>query len=260
VRAVGVAPAFYESEDTPTGYFHQFNVDIPGLSPTPIESYNVIGIVPGTDINRSAEVIVVSAHLDHVGWPDATAIYNGADDNASGVAVVLEVARIVAKERPSRTVLFALFGAEEVGLRGSKAFVDLMAGDATGLRLNINVDMVGILGVGPIGRPMIAALSGGFNCVEFTNVIRDAGADAGVAVTDQDHNEVFERSDQYSFVSAGIPAVFFTSAGAIPKHYHTPDDDIEHIDFAQLTRVAGIVYRTVNGAAENVADCAILRD
>lgn len=259
LQAAGVAPAFNETGGSAGGFFHTFETRAPWLRSGRITSYNVAGIIPGSDPTKRGQVVVLGAHLDHVAWPDPRSIYNGASDNASGVAVVLEVARLLALDPPSRLVLVVFFGGEEVGLVGSQAFVRLVSGDAIALNAIVNVDDVGHLANDPIGRPRVAVLSGGFQCVELIDRVRQIGDRVGVGVTDVDANDVFERSDHYSFVSAGIPALFVTSGQFYPE-FHEPSDDPDRLDYDRLKQVTDLVYATVRAIAENAADCEFLRD
>jgi len=109
---LGVDPAFQEAGPVVSGYSHQFWFSLEAGGARNLRSYNVVGIVPGTDPELRAQSVVVSAHLDHVGTHD-NLVYNGASDNASGVAVVLEVARLIAERPLPRSVLFAFFGADQ---------------------------------------------------------------------------------------------------------------------------------------------------
>ncbi len=178
----------------------------------PMESYNVVGLVPGTDPGLLSEQVVVGAHLDHMGISRGE-IFNGASDNASGVAVMLELSRLIARSPLSRTVVFVAFGAEEYGLHGSMAFVSSVADKAIRVVAHINIDDVGHLGTGPIGRPLVAALHERSLCLELYNLVRAHGDRHGVAITDQYRDDVFTRSDHYSFYQVGIPVLDFGSGG-----------------------------------------------
>jgi len=192
--------------------------------------------------------VVVGAHHDHLGLgtdaslaPDQLGtVHPGADDNASGVAVLLELARQMAAAGPSpRTIVFAAFSGEEEGLLGSKLFV--ARGSAAGPALAmVNLDTVGRLGKGSI-----LALGSG-SADEWIHIVNGAGYVTGgqvkAVMTDPG------GSDQKSFLDAGVPAVqLFTGANA---DYHTPGDTADKIDADGLVSVAAVTREIVAYLAE----------
>jgi hypothetical protein len=200
---------------------------------------NVIATIPGADPRWKDECVVVGAHYDHLGlgWPDVRKgcegqIHNGADDNASGVAVLLELARALAQTRPPRTIVLAAFGGEEWGLRGSRRFVKTMAQRPTAM---VNMDCVGrlfaqkltLLGTGTAEEWMHIAMGvGHVTGVEAKCIPQDPGG-----------------SDQVAFHEAGIPAIqLFTGAH---DDYHRPTDDVEKIDAEGMVKVATFLRETV---------------
>jgi Zn-dependent M28 family amino/carboxypeptidase len=253
----GVGPAFGNVGQVVSGYSHQFSFSLEPGGPEDYRSYNIVGLVPGTDENRRSQLIVVSAHLDHMGTHDGV-VFNGASDNASGVAVVLEVARLVTKQPLRRTVLFAFFGAEELGKIGSTAFVELMSEDGAQIIANVNVDEVGHLSRGPAGRPLVRVLTGQHICPDLMNVVRVAGDSHGLAVSDRDPNEFFGRSDHYSFYQAGIPVLFFTG-GWTHRWLHAPEDDAKRVGYGDLQRVASVVFETVTTLGNDQTLCEFMK-
>lgn len=205
-------------------------------------SPNVVGVLEGSDPVLKNTYVVYSAHLDHVGEGKPIKedrIYNGAYDNASGVAVVLEAARALAglRMRPRRSVLFVFVTAEEEGLLGSDYFAAHPTVPRESMVANINVDMPLFL------YPLAELIAFGADNSSLDALVARAGAAAGLAVTPDPLPEenVFIRSDQYSFVRRGIPAVFlvpgFRSADGtvdgrkaftdfLNNHYHMPSDDL----------------------------------
>ena len=269
LRNAGVGPAFYEAGASLDGYFHEFDIDVETIrepargtiAPSgrgTVRTYNVVGIVPGSDRNRREELIVVGAHLDHVGWPNQREIYNGASDNASGVAAVLEVARRVAHDPAPQSVLFVFFGAEEVGKLGSLAFVGLMNNADADVRAYINVDDVGHLGRGSNGRPLVTILHGKFACPAMIASARAIGDELDFDVSDIDRKGSFTRSDHFSFFQAGIPVLFFTSGNEYDE-YHQPTDIPALLDYELLGGVADLVSGVVRAVTENAAGCAVLQ-
>jgi hypothetical protein len=205
-----------------------------------ITSDNVVGLLPGTDPALRAEFVVLTAHLDHVGIGPAVngdSIYNGAMDDASGAALLMDAARQMARSRIARgrSVLFVAVTAEEHGLLGSRWFATHPTVPGGAIVADLNTDM--FLPFMPLRYVMV-------NGLEESNLADDArraGAALGVEViTDPEPEENrFVRSDQYSFILRGIPAlsikVGFTRDS--PEHeivkefrakrYHQPSDDVD---------------------------------
>ncbi len=196
-------------------------------------THNIIAVLPGKDKRLKNEYIVVGSHYDHLGWggegsgsrrPDTVAVHPGADDNASGAAVVLQLAEHFKKVRSPRSIIFAFFGAEEQGLVGSKFFLDWMKQDDK-QRINlpkdkksivamVNLDMVGRM------RDHAMSVSGTGTSSGFKAMVEDAAQQAGLHVTCIPDG--YGPSDHASFVAAEIPVLFLTTGGHM--EYHTPAD------------------------------------
>jgi Zn-dependent M28 family amino/carboxypeptidase len=205
----------------------------------PISSENVIGILPGTDPKLKDEYVVISAHLDHLGTAvkpvDGDAVFNGAMDNASGVATLIETAAAAAtKKGLKRSLLFIAVTAEENGLLGSRYFAHRPTVPALKIVANLNTDMFLPL------FPMKSMIAMGLQESDLADDLRSVAARAGIAVlTDPEpERNAFTRSDQYSFIRQGVPAlslrVGFTKDS--PEHaivkkwrterYHSVRDDL----------------------------------
>ncbi|GAC1370179.1 MAG: M20/M25/M40 family metallo-hydrolase [Hymenobacter sp.] len=207
-----------------------------------IESFNVVGRVTGSDAKLKEEYVVHSAHLDHVGIGvpvKGDSIYNGAHDNASGTACVLEIAKIYArlKEKPKRSMLFVFVTGEELGLLGSAAFAAHPTVPKARLVADINMDMPTII------APLLSVVALGGQHSTLLEPVTRATAYLGIAL-EQDPEplrNVFIRSDQYSFVTQGIPALHLkygnktadgrNNLSELVKEwravtYHKPQDDI----------------------------------
>ena len=233
---------------------------------------NVLAMVEGRDLGERGGMIVVGAHLDHEGTDREGRIYNGADDNASGTAAVMAAAVAVARaaadgERPARAILFALWNGEEKGSLGANAFV---AAPQPRRRViaNLNLDMVGRHEEVPdpndwrfAGMPKVAASTSGNTLhvlgysysADLAAELRDANQAIGLDLLedyDQGIHGLVQRSDNWPFLSHGIPALFLTTG--LHPDYHTPEDDTARIDFGKLTRVARLAAR----AAWIIADGA----
>jgi Zn-dependent M28 family amino/carboxypeptidase len=209
------------------------------LESTTIESDNVAALLPGSDPALTREHVVLTAHLDHVGVGAAVngdRVYNGAMDNASGIATLIEVARSLsaASSRPKRSVLFLAVTAEEHGLLGSRYFAGDPTIPKTSIVANINMDM--FLPLFPMRSVMVLGLDES----DLGDRVRDVAARSGLAVgpDSQPQRNRFTRSDQYSFIRQGVPALAM-KVGAEPgspeaaieerwtkERYHQPSDDL----------------------------------
>ena len=200
------------------------------------KAVNVVAYVRGTGASLRDEYVTVGAHLDGLGIRDG-AIYNGANDNATGSAVVLELARHVAARPPRRSVLFALWGAEEIGMHGSRYFV-AHPPIATGQMVaHVNFDGVGRYDRSPGTLVKIYALGGANICQALEDELLMANARSGQLEFDMEDREGwFKYSDHYNFHLAGVPSLFLTDLGS--AGYHQPTDDVEFLDFEKLAKTA----------------------
>jgi len=197
------------------------------------ESWNVIGILPGADPAMSKDAILLTAHLDHLGIGPARngdTIYNGADDDASGVAAVLELARSFAhaRRRPRRTVLFVLFGSEEIGGYGHRYFLSHSPIPLSRIVANLEFEM--------IGRPDPAISQQDLWLTGYSR--SDLGPELarhGAHLVADPHpaQHFFRRSDNYDLARAGIVAQTISSFG-LHADYHQPSDEISRLDFTHL--------------------------
>ena len=230
------------------GYFQPFTIENgPGNAPARVK--NVIGLLKGTKADWAQQAVILSAHYDHLGrgWPDARAgeegkLHPGADDNASGVAVMLELARVLASgERPQRSIVFAAFTGEEAGLRGARYFIEHPVGaPLAGIRGVVNVDTVGRLRSGKV------QVLGAGTATEWQHIFRGGSFVTGVESTSIPGNA--EASDQRAFIERGIPAVqIFTGPH---EDYHRIGDTADKVDIAGLVKVAALVKEAVAYLAE----------
>ncbi|MBE9484668.1 MAG: M20/M25/M40 family metallo-hydrolase, partial [Bacteroidetes bacterium] len=198
---------------------------------------NVMGIIPGTDPVLKEEVVVISAHYDHLGfgWPDVRKgnegmIHYGADDNASGVAILIELAHSMAKTvKAKRTIVFLACTAEEAGLVGSRYFVahskDYFKGE---IFANINLDTDGSL----FDKKLLVLNANTAKEWKFIFMGTDYTTGVKSEVIDKD----LDASDQFAFIEKGIPAVQLFTGGT--ENYHRPTDTYEKIDGKGLVKVA----------------------
>jgi hypothetical protein len=199
---------------------------------------NVIGILPGSDPKLKKQVILLSAHMDHMGVVPEEAlngdsIFNGADDDASGVAAVLELARALAGSKPKRTVMFVLFGSEELGGYGARYFLDHPPVPLTSIVANLEFEM--------IGRPdaAIASHTLWLTGFERSNLGPELAKHGARLVKDPHPDQkFFTRSDNYALAKRGVVAHTVSSFG-LHKEYHRPNDDVAHLDLDHMTDAIG---------------------
>lgn len=200
-----------------------------------IEARNVLGLLPGTDPQHRDEIVVIGAHYDHVGRdPDGT-IYNGANDNAAAVAVLLEIARLWQAQgfHPARSVLFAAWDAEEQGLIGSRYYVSHPFNPLNHTKAMLNLDMDGvgeklyIAGRGAMATQLQAS-------AKFYNFATALDPEPG-------------GSDHMSFYDAGIPAsnLAIYPDSVLELAYHRPEDDIQHVMPASIREVGILSTHTL---------------
>lgn len=239
-RALGLEPAFDG----------QFTQDIPGKGPGAVVGRNIAARRLGADPKRRDEWIILSAHYDHLGVR-AGRLYPGADDNASGVAMLMEVARCLAEapEALGRSIMFVAFDLEENGLWGSRHFVKEPPIPLDRIKLFMTADLIG------------GALGG--VCAEQVFVLGTEHAPGLRTVLEQSAEKapsvklamvgsdllVYDRSDYGPFRARKVPYLFF-STGESPR-YHTPLDTPESLDYPKLTAITGIINAFVARAGND---------
>ncbi len=233
-------------------------------------SRNVAGRLAGGDPALQSEHVVMTAHLDHVGTGDPIDgdwIYNGAYDNASGIAVMVETARVLSSidPAPRRSVIFLAVTGEEMGLLGSERFVDDPTVPPGSIVADVNVDTVLML------HPLRDVIAFGAEHSSLAGPLEAAAGRLGVEISPDPHPEeaIFIRSDQYSFVKKGIPSLFLVpgratadpaiTEGTLEREwmrtvYHTPKDDLaQEFDFeagADFARLIAALVRLVADDSE----------
>jgi hypothetical protein len=206
------------------------------------EARNVVAEIPGTDPDLRNEIIVVGGHMDHIGTDGRGLVFNGANDNGSGAAVVLELARAFAQGRGAeRTLVFMNFAGEEQGLLGSEAFVENPTIDLTRVVSMVNLDMVG-QGDGTVG------IGGGEYYPEVWGTFR-ASLDSTTAESLVVGRAWGGGSDQLPFRNAGIPVCNIWSEGD-HRFYHTIQDDSEWVDPEVLGSVGRMTERWIRVLAD----------
>jgi Zn-dependent M28 family amino/carboxypeptidase len=221
-------------------------------------SSNVMGMIRGSDANTAGECLLVTAHLDHLGTdpkaPGRDKIFNGALDNASGVATMIEVARGVAASKPRRTVVFVATTGEEIGLVGS----DYLAAHQISV-CNKVVGVVNLDGGVPLHNLPKASAYGGWHSTIGPAFDKAAAANGiGSIPDDPPPAEFFNRTDHYSFAIRGIPAVYLVmdsgekdqDGSSYRGRYHQPNDDLSlPFNWSAGARFARLAYDLVQDLA-----------
>jgi len=235
---------------------------------TPLPSYNVAGILPGSDPSVAAETVVLSAHLDHVGVgaPNAKGdtIYNGAMDNAVGIASLIEEAKRfkAAGKAPKRSILFLAVTAEEKGLVGSDYFANNPTIEKARIVADVNLDMP------IITYKFTDVIAFGAARSTLGDIVKRAAAQAGASVSPDPMPEMalFVRSDHYRCVQQGVPSVFLWPGTSGPgkaavdaffaNNYHKPSDEVVQgppIDWESGERFINVNYQI----ARDIADAPV---
>jgi Zn-dependent M28 family amino/carboxypeptidase len=224
---------------------------------------NVVALLEGSDPRLKDEWVIVSAHFDHNG-ADATQIFNGADDNGSGVVALLEIAEayaLAAKDghRPKRSVLFAAWNSEERGLLGAWAYTEHPLAPLSGIAAVLNMDMIGRNEEIPIGGGQrFAGLevqtaesnSNALNLMAFskvpdiTAVVEKANGGIGLELKkryDNNSSNLVRRSDQWPFLQRGVPAMGFITG--LHPDYHTQYDRPEKINYVKMEKIARLIHQ-----------------
>jgi len=214
---------------------------------------NVLGFIEGTDEKLKNEVVLVTAHYDHLGKRGKT-IFNGADDNGSGTSSVLEVAQafVEAKQKgigPGRSVLCMLVSGEEKGLLGSQFYAEFPVFPLENTVADLNMDMVGRTDSKHIDNPFYVYVIGSDRLSTELHQINETANATYTQLdldytynADNDPNRFYYRSDHYNFAKKGIPSIFYFSG--THKDYHRPTDTVEKINFEKMEQIARLVFYT----------------
>jgi hypothetical protein len=225
--------------------------------PAGLATQNVVALVPGRDPALRGQYVVIGAHFDHLGRSSSgaldpnrgNAIRNGADDNASGTAAALELARLFSEHPARRSIIIAHFSGEELGLLGSQWFVEHAPVALDSIGAMINFDMVGRL------RNDKLIVYGVATASELPAILDSANVAPSLAISAQ--GDGFGPSDHSSFYAKGIPVLhFFTD---LHDDYHSATDDVEKINGAGEARVVALAERVVRDIADRPARLTAVR-
>jgi hypothetical protein len=218
---------------------------------TRLRSENVLGYVEGTDLKD--ELVVVTAHYDHIGV-DGGEVYNGADDDGSGTVALLEMAEAFMRARneghgPRRSVLFMPVSGEEKGLLGSQYYSEHPVFPLENTIADLNIDMIGrVDSLHATSAPYVYIIGSDRLSTELHRINEEANAahvklDLDYTFNDpNDPNRFYYRSDHYNFARKGVPVIFYFSG--VHEDYHQPGDEVDRIRFDLLEQRARLVFAT----------------
>jgi hypothetical protein len=218
-----------------------------------IYSTNVMAFIEGSDLKLKEEIVVISAHYDHLGKRGKD-VYNGADDNGSGTTALLELAQAYAQavkdgNGPRRSVLLMWVSGEEKGLLGSEYYVDNPIFPLENTIVDVNVDMIGRVDKKHADNPEYIYVIGADRLSSELHKINEAMNEKYTNIEldytfneEDDPNRYYYRSDHYNFAKLGIPAVFYFSG--VHKDYHKITDTVDKIQFEKMETIARLVFHT----------------
>ena len=210
------------------------------------ETHNIIGILNGRNELLSNEYLVIGAHYDHIGYggensgsrrPYLNLIHNGADDNASGVSILIELAKKYTKLGSERNIVFVAFGAEEMGLLGSKYFVNSNLIPNDDIQIMINLDMVGRL-----NDSRTLSVNGVQTADGLEEILKNylLNSDLNYVFS----NEGYGPSDHTSFYLKDVPVLFFFTGSH--TDYHTPEDDFTKLNYLGMQQIEDLIFSLIN--------------
>lgn len=215
---------------------------------------NVVGYLPGKDPVLQHELLVISAHFDHLG-KRGDEIYNGADDDGSGTATILEIARVISElgeeesDFPRRSLLIFFANAEEKGLLGSAYYAENPLYPLKNTVVNLNVDMIGRRDEAHRDNPYYVYIIGSDKLSSDLHHINESvnqsltNLELDYTYNDEaDPNRFYYRSDHYNFAKHGIPVIFYFTG--VHEDYHKPTDTIEKIEFPKMLTIGQLIFGT----------------
>ncbi|MGA9211325.1 M28 family metallopeptidase [Kaistella sp.] len=214
------------------------------------ESENILAFIEGSE--KPEEIIVISAHYDHIGMKNGE-IYNGADDDGSGTVAVLEIAKAfqMAKKSgngPKRSILFLHVTGEEHGLLGSKYYADHPIFPMANTMVDLNIDMIGRCDAANCGKDYVYVIGSEMLSSELKKINEQANKETvnlelNYKYDDpNDKDRLYYRSDHYNFAKNGVPVIFYFDG--IHEDYHKPSDTPDKIDYVALRKRTQLVFAT----------------
>ncbi len=210
------------------------------------EGKNIIGLIEGSDPVLKDEYIILGAHYDHMGWRlenGEKVVFNGADDNASGVASIIEIGKILMTKRGElkRSVIIAAFDAEEAGLIGSRMFLEFNENYQIKMRAMFSLDMVGMYSENDgVNLKGFNSMKGG------EELVLKIAAEENVKIA-KTSDKIEKRTDTWSFGIKDIPPFFITTGLLSP--YHKPEDDYELLDYTGMESIVNLTAEIISELA-----------
>jgi hypothetical protein len=236
-----------------TSYLHPFSslygkrkaAPVNGIYNPDYVLFNVIGVIPGR--SKTDEAIIFSAHYDHVGSADG--IYNGANDNASGVAVMLAIMKYYAETKSNeRTLIFCAFAGEELGMHGSQEFVSSM--DRKTVKAVINLEMLGRTNAVGLNSFMVI----GEDRSNLDEIFKKNLEGSGYTIEPESNvlKKLDERSDHFPFSQKGVIAHTIMSSDDDDPCYHKPCDEIQTLDIANMSRLVEAIVMATSSIVDGI--------
>lgn len=228
----------------------EFNID---LVSNELTSSNVLGFIEGSDEKLKNEIIIITAHYDHIGVKGQE-VYNGADDDGSGTVALLEIAEAFQKAKndgkgPKRSILVMPVSGEEKGLLGSSYYASNPIYPLENTVVDLNVDMIGRVDKKYEGNPDYVYLIGADRISQELHDLNEAVNKTYMNLTldytyneKNDPNRYYYRSDHYNFAKNGIPVIFYFNG--THEDYHEPTDTFEKIDFDKIEKITQLIFYT----------------
>ncbi len=238
------------------GFFSDLSVDI-NSKINPLEAKNVLGFMEGSDAKLKSEILVVTAHYDHIGVGEDGDVYNGADDDGSGTTGVLEIAEAFSKAKkagkgPKRSILFMTVVGEEKGLLGSEWYSENPVFPLENTITDLNIDMIGRVGELYKGKQDSANYVYVIGSEKLSSTLKEISEKTNKTYTNMvldykydeptDPNRFYYRSDHYNFAKHGIPIIFYFNG--VHEDYHKKTDEVKKINFPLLAKRAQLVFYT----------------
>jgi len=216
-----------------------------------ISTSNVVGIIPSK--RKTEQNVMICAHYDHL-EPKEDSWYPGADDNASGIAILLEVARLLANDyqkgyRPNRNIIFSAFTAEEIGLLGSHYYSHNPVFKVDSMLLVLNFDMAGRMGLQE-KKGNNLYVWGNNDLDDFYKKIKSINSDTTLVVDAESLSDIslFALSDHHHFDKKGIPAYLLTTG--LHADYHQPTDIPEKLSYENMAKIVKLTYNAIRHFAD----------
>jgi Zn-dependent M28 family amino/carboxypeptidase len=242
VPAPSGQPDYYQ--EIPASYFSRMEA--------PADSENVVAFIEGTE--KPEEIIVLSAHYDHVGMREDGTIYNGADDDGSGTTSILEIAEAFKKAKedgngPKRSILFLHVTGEEIGLYGSRYYTENPLYPLANTITNLNIDMIGRIDPDKKENPNYIYLIGSDKLSQELHDVSEAVNEQYIGLKldytyndENDPNRFYYRSDHYNFAKNNIPIIFYFNG--VHEDYHKPTDTPDKIEYELMAKRARLIFQT----------------